>query len=82
MPPINRQQNIDDGSTSWGHPANDRAQVDCHRRATPQARTYSADVIGLAQKLFPIAQPRKKALKTIAQESHRRACLGLDKASA
>jgi len=31
---------------------------------------------------FAIAPRRKKALKTIAQEGHRRACLRLDKASA
>jgi hypothetical protein len=30
---------------------------------------------------FAIAPRRKKALKTIAQEGHRRACLRLDKAS-
>ena len=50
-------------------------QLDRHRRATPRARIYSGGVVGLAQKTFPIAQPRKKALKTIAQESRRRACL-------
>jgi hypothetical protein len=50
--------------------------------ATPQARIYCVDVIGIAKKRFPIAPQRKKALKMIVQEGHRRACPRLDKASA
>jgi hypothetical protein len=82
MAPTSRRQNIDHGLSSCGLPANDQALFDRDRCATPQARIYSSDVIGIAQNRFPIARQWKKALKTIVQEDRRRACPRLDKASA
>jgi hypothetical protein len=49
-----------------------------HRRLASIPLTLSA----LRKTGFAIALRRKKALKTIPQEDHRRACLRLDKASA
>jgi hypothetical protein len=60
MAPVNRQQNIDDGSIRCGRSANDHAQIDCYRRATPQARIYSGGVIGLAQGCFRLRSGGKK----------------------